>query len=443
MNLGEVTLADGATWSTPAWPLLVPAIGVCAAFGLLIAAAVAPRSGGGRPWAAANVAVATIFAAAVAAGAPTLVQGARADAAFGQPTAEIFGRLLLVESTLVGLVVVLLGAAVAVWAARPPAGEWPWIRLGLAVPVFTSALVGGIHAVWLRGLGDVPGIVADLPPRVHVGRTVEAAVRVVGAANPTAWSTRPISVVTGEVGPVEVAAEVWRFGLAGRRTQATLAGADSFAPAVAISVGDTWVFEETTSWRNQYLWVVPAPGRAVGPRVTVRVAGKRELPALTVYDVEVVSAESVAAHAVYAWNGAALLYVPPAAEGAAPLDEEPAPFLALEPGAARGEDGTVPCTTAVFPGGCSCFTTPPGGPLALAGPARCEWTQGSGFSAGVSAFLAVVTLGLVIEDPNRTKWVEIVASSRDGQEPGSDAAGSPPQAPPPGGRGVDRAVVPR
>jgi hypothetical protein len=47
--------------------------------------------------------------------------------------------------------------------------------------------------------------------------------------------------------------------------------------------------------------------------------------------------------------------------------------------------------------GCTCRVVPPGGPLGLPGPGRCHWSNENVVGDVVTGFLAVVTLGLVIE----------------------------------------------
>ncbi|MFN7145637.1 MAG: hypothetical protein ACK4YP_17810, partial [Myxococcota bacterium] len=148
------------------------------------------------------------------------------------------------------------------------------------------------------------------------------------------------------------------------------------------------------------LWVLPSREQVTGERTTVRVTGTREEAGLRLHDVAVEGEGSTSTLAVYGWNGAAMVL---------PAEGEPYPFLALTPEVA--EDGTVACSYAPFPAaGCACYRAAPGGPLLLPGPVRCSWTSGDAISTGVSAFLAIVTLGLVLEDPDRSHVVDLVSS---------------------------------
>lgn len=396
MILDQVATLGDTTWTTPGWPAAVGGVGVLGALGLVVASLVAPGSGGGRPWIAVGVGVAGIFAGLCALFAPVLVALAQPR---GWTTGDAFGALLVAEALCGAAAVVLLGLAAAVWLARAPGGDPPWIRLGLAVPALSAALFTLGHAVWLLGVGPLPELVADLPARVHVGRALDLEVSLLGA-NVLGWEAPPVRIMAAAPGPVTVPLTTRRFGVSGTRVVTTEAGEDRFDPAVALAVGHAWTFVETTSWRSQYLWVLPSREQVTGERTTVRVTGTREVPGLRVYDVAVEGEGSASTLAVYAWNGAVMVL---------PAEGEPYPFLALQEGAA--EDGTVPCSYAPFPSaGCACYRTAPGGPVSLPGPVRCSWTSGSAISTGVSAFLAVVTLGLVLEDPDRSHVVDLVSS---------------------------------
>lgn len=409
MSLDQVATLGDTTWTTPGWPAAVGVVAVLVALGLVVASMVTPASGGGRPWVAVGVGVAGIFAGLGAVCAPAFVALAQPG---GWTTGDAFGALLVADTLCGAAVVVLLGLATAVWLGRARAGDPPWIRLGLAVPALSGALFTLGHAVWLLGVGPLPDLTVDLPPRVHVGRAVDLEV---GLADARGWDAPPVRVLAGSPGPVTVPLTARRFGVSGTRVVTTEAGEDRFDPAVALAVGHTWTFVETTSWRSQYLWVLPSREQVTGARTTVRVTGAREVPGLRVYDVAVEGEGSASTLAVYAWNGAAMVL---------PAEGEPTPFLALQGSVA--EDGTVSCSYAPFPAaGCACYRSAPGGPVSLPGPVRCSWTSGSAISTGVSAFLAVVTLGLVLEDPDRSHVVDLVSSGPAGADGRKGASSLP------------------
>ncbi|MFN7144773.1 MAG: hypothetical protein ACK4YP_13435, partial [Myxococcota bacterium] len=261
MILDQVAVLGDTTWTTAGWPAAVGVGGVVVALGLVVASIAAPGSGGGRPWLAAGLAVAVGFVGLCVSGTPALVPG-------GAPglwtTTDAFGALLVADALGAGAVVVLLGLAAAVWLARASGGDPPWVRVGLAVPALSAALFALGHAVWLRGVGSLPEIEVDLPPRVHVGRAVEPRVGLLGGDDVSGWSVGPVRVEAPAPGPVTVAVHARHFGLSGARVVTTEAGEDRFDPAVALAVGDEWRFVETTSWRSQYLWVLPSREQVTG-----------------------------------------------------------------------------------------------------------------------------------------------------------------------------------
>lgn len=400
-----VVVAGDTTWTTPAWPVIVPGVGAILGLAAVFAAALVPGRGGGKPLVAAGIGLATLFFTPLLAGTPALVWGPRGGEEAGPRAADLFGELVISDLLLAGVALLFVGAALAVWVARPRGKGAPWLAIGLAGPAVLAAGLGLGHAAWMRSVGALPGLGGALPPRIHVGREVSAEAALLGV-DPAGWTLAPVTVRPTAPGPVAATIRATRPGISGERPLAATAGEDRFAPEVAIAVGDTWIYEETTTWRSHYLWFVSAPGRAVGPRTIVRVTGVRETPALRYHTVEVRSGEGTTTHEVYAWDGAALIDAPDPGT-------EPTPLLAYTPGEPADADGLVPCSSGVLPGGCSCVRTAPGGAVALPGPARCAWTTGGAMSSGVSLFLAVVTVGLVLEDPNRSRQLELVASGRD------------------------------
>jgi hypothetical protein len=255
--------------------------------------------------------------------------------------------------------------------------------------------------VWLHRLGILPTLAAELPRRMHVGHRLVLPVGVQGILDAGAWATPDVTIAPTAAGPAPVPIEASRPGFVIRRDLSLEAGDDRAEPFIALARGNHWAFEPTTRWHSQYLWFVSAPGNEVGPRVTMTVKGEHDVGPLRTFDIETVEEEQRTTYTVYRWNGAAVY---DDAEG------EQHTFLA------RGEgepdaDGNVPCEVGGFEAaGCTCFVKPPGGPLALPGVARCAWTTGNAVSQGVSIFLAIVTVGLVIEDPDRQHYIEAVGS---------------------------------
>ena len=259
---------DLDTWSTPAWPLAFPAAGVLLALAVLLISALA-RSGLGRPVTAINLVAGGILASIAATALPVML-GFGSDRArtFG----ALFGELLRWEAWLQAGALGVLTLAAAVWAARPREGGTPWVRLGLGAGVLVCIGIGAVHGVWVRALGQAPEVTIAVPPRVHVGHTLELQPEV----SLPGWDAEKVVLRAERPGPVEGELRVSRFGVEMTRPVTTLAGQDRSDPADGLAVGNTWRFAQRVTREDQLLWVIPSHGSYDGPGSRVWIAGDRE-----------------------------------------------------------------------------------------------------------------------------------------------------------------------
>lgn len=392
-------VAGDTTYVTAGWPLWIalaaPVLGLVA---VLVSILFWGR-GLGRPVLGVNLAFFSVFAGMVTAGLPWLVVGASTLTDEPHPL-RLFRELLLYEAWAAGAGVAILGFAAALWVGTPRgdgAFVLPWERIGLGAGVVVTAGVGLLHVVWIGSVGPIPALEPELPAKIHARRVLDVTLDLPG------WDVPDVHVVAGAAGPYPFTLTASRRGVSATRTFTVEAGQDRLAEGIRLQVGDEYIYEETTTWHDQMLWFVSAPGRVEGPRTRVRVKGERVEKARRLLDVEVTHAGETTNYVVFPWEGKAL------------LEDGETVFWSIAD--LREEDGTYACTFAPFSESCRCVTRAPGDPIFLSGPARCSWSSGNAVSTGVSIFLAIVTVGLVLQDPDRTHYVELVASGNGPQMP--------------------------
>lgn len=400
---------DATTFSVVAWPAPGATAALLVAIALIVASVF---SGGlGRPRLGVLLGLGGATLAVLAGVAPGWIPLEGPPLEDQWTAAHLWHAEIRRETATSAYTLAALSLAVAVWAGARPRGGWPWVRGSLAVASLAGALLGLGHATWVRTLGPLPVLAADLPARMHVGRRLDVEVRAEGV-DPTRWGRAPVSLAPTTPGTQSVTLSAWQPGVTVRREAEVEAGADRLEPRWPLAAGSRWTFAQSTTWHNHYLWFVDAPGGAEGPRLTLAVTGERVEAGLRVLDVERREGDEVTKWAAFGWNGRTV-FVNEAGE----LEE----LFRVEEGPVV--DGEAPCTIAPLAAwSCACVDRAPGGPLSLPGPVRCSRTEGGVVSGLASAFVALVTVGLVLEDPNRHHYLELVEAT---------AAGSPPARPPP------------
>jgi hypothetical protein len=311
----------------------------------------------------------------------------------------------LAAAGIAGLAVLVRGLLGGPW--RPEEHALPGALLGLGLIL---ALCGPIHASALLALGPLPRLEGPDQQRVHTGRSLQIEPTVVGAARAGSCRTEPLRFEPREAGEHSLALRAHCGLLAVEREVVMLVGEDRGPAQLPLAPGNSWTWRRFREWHNHMLWFFPEHGQDEGPDLHLRVASNTEGPYLNSWQlVEEIEGGEPVAHELYRWDGQLLEML----DGA---PTERAFFALLEP--AEGEEPIHPaqgeepawqaCSIGVFPhSDCRCLLEPHGH-ATLPGPSFCEPRHGAGddLRAIGSALLAVITVGLVIVDPDDDpRWV--------------------------------------
>lgn len=407
-TLGDVTFAVAGAPTTVGLAPLGLALLVLVATGLV-------GRGLGKPALGLWILVGAAMASGLAVALPFALWAAQGGSAAETLGSALFhGALLREVAAAVGAVGVV-GVSAAIWAAAPPGEGAPAARAAFASLALAGAGLGIAHACWVLALGPFPVPEAEVPAFVHVGQRVEVPVTD-PQGHDGGWTLAPVTLAPNAPGAATVPMRAERFGASVTRAAAYEAGEDRLDPLWPLAVGRQWRFVQSTSWHSHYLWFVSAPAEVEGPQLTLTVASERVERGLhtlvvTLEEDGATEGQEPPRWEVFGWNGETVW-----------IDEDGAParFLGHE-GEAPAEDGSVSCSVQpLAEWSCRCLPTAPGGPLSLPGPARCEVDRGGVGSALLSGFVAIVTVGLVLEDPNRHHTLELISSGEAGSSQGSD-----------------------
>jgi hypothetical protein len=300
----------------------------------------------------------------------------------------------------------------------------PWRRpehlapIGIAALGLLLALAAPIHASMLLAWGPLPTLEATDGARVHTGHQLDLEPRVTGTLHPERCATSPLLFAPTEPGEVTLSARA-HCGLFGvSRPVTAIAGEDRAPETFPLAVGHRWSWKHVREWHNHMLWFFPEHGRSEGPELHLQVTGQDDGGPLHTWTLRewVDEAEDVT-HTLYAWDGA--LYER-ADAGTADLafyrllgDPELADTAAVD--GDPDEPAWRPCDFGLFPDqDCRCLLEPHA-EAGLPGPTLCHRPAGAGddLRAIGSALLAVMTVGLVIVDPDQDPHWVLVGSSQD------------------------------
>jgi hypothetical protein len=404
-----------STWSLP---LGVAVVGVllCIAAGIL-AGVQAER--GAKPWwpVLAVLPIAAMLLLALGLGPVWLArlygQGLEVDGAGPRPGwvfrqligGEVLAWAAAVAATGVGVGVRgLLGGTPRSQLLLPPAAI---AALGLVL-----ATAGPLHAGALLAFGPLPLLEAHDGARVHVGHSLDLEPSVSGTAEPGRCEVQPLVFAPDTPGDAELQLRA-HCGLLGVERRVVVTGGEDRGPeGFPLVAGHRWTWRHVREWHNQMLWFFPEHGRHEGPDRHLRVDGSSVQGGLNTWTLHdwVDEEGDPTEHHIYRWEGQLLSLI----------DDEPSdvPFYALGDAAGEGgedEPAWQACSFGLFPGSdCRCLLAPHA-EAALPGPSLCAPRRGAGddLRAIGSALLAVMTIGLVIVDPDDDpRWV-LVRSDAD------------------------------
>ncbi len=404
-----------ATWG---FPLGVALLGValCLAGGL-VAALQVERRDAPAPWLWGLLGIPISGALLVALGLapPLLTRLYSASHAALDSAGPLPGRVFqdLIAGELLAWVAAVGLGCLGLWvrALREGRPELPALTLpgSLLVAGLALALAGLGHRTALLAWGPLPTLRATDGARVHVGRSLDLTPALEGTPHPERCRLAPALFAPEAPGPATLPLQATCGLIRAERTLSVEGGEDRAPDGLPLASGNRWTWRHMRDWHNQHLWFIPERGHAEGPDLHLLVTGvEEEGPLRSTTLREWVETEpggtpsEERTHRAYAWNGELLVL----------SDEGPTaePFFALlEPpeGATLGE-GEGLCTIGVFPHmTCRCLAAPEGQAL-LPGPSICEPdpSLGDDIRALGSVFLAVITVGLVIVDPDQDpRWV--------------------------------------
>ena len=353
----------------------------------------------------------------------------------------------------------LIGGELAAWAAAVGAvtlgmglrsllgGPWrPQLALPpLAMAAFGLLLAsaGPVHAGFLLSWGPLPTLHGADGARVHVGRSLDLTPQLGGTSHPERCEARPLIFAPEQPGEAVLSLQA-HCGLLGvQRGTSASGGQDQGPEGFPLAVGNGWVWRHIREWHNQMLWFFPERGRHEGPDLHLRVAGSTQQGPLATWTLqEWTEGGEVLEHQIYQWDGQ-LLAVHDGVPSEQVFFQLETPEAAAElPAQAEGNEGqaagneaqaegspappTQACSLSVFPNAsCRCLLAPHA-EATLAGPSLCQPRRGAGddLRAIGSALLAVMTIGLVIVDPDENPHWVLVRSGPNHPAP------PPPLAPP-------------
>lgn len=413
-----------STWALPLWVAVVGVL-LCIAAGVL-AAVQAER--GGKPWLLplALLPVLAVALLALGLGSPWLARlygaGVMPGEGGGPMPWWVFRRLMAGElaawCAAVGAAGLGLGLRCLLGGLWRPQADLP--PLAVAGVGLLLALAGPAHAGFLLSWGPLPTLQGTEGARVHVGHSLDLQPEITGTAHPERCEPRPLVFGPTEPGEAELLLQA-HCGLLGvERGTWALAGEDRGPAGFPLAVGHGWTWRHVREWHNQMLWFFPEHGRHEGPDLHLRVQVSNDAGPLHSWTLsEWTEGGESLEHQVYAWDGALLAVV----EGL-PTDQV---FFQLDSAeAAEAEDletasdepPSQGCSFGVFPrSSCQCLLDPHG-EAALPGPSLCAPRRGAGddLRAIGSALLAVMTIGLVIVDPDENPHWVLVRSGPDQPE---------------------------
>ncbi len=402
-------------YSTWAWPAWLAAVGVLVCIAASILAAVQAERG--KVWVLPLALLPLAALALLGLGlAPPFI-----GAELGQAEAlmdagprpwRVFRQLLLAD---LGIWAAALGATGLGAMLRCILGGTPRVE-SLAPPAAVAALglllaaVGPVHAAVLLAAGPLPTLHATEGARVHVGRSLDLEPSVGGIAEPGRCEVRPVLFAPEEPGEAWLRLQA-RCGMAGVERQIVAYGGEDRGPALfPLAVGHSWTWRHLRDAHNHMLWFFPEHHHYEGPDLHLRVELESQGEALHSWTLrEWTDGGEEQLHELYRWDGHLLWMIDgrPGNEPFFALDEP----LEGEPQVHPAEGDTPAwraCSLGIFPRmDCRCLLEPQGD-ASLGGPTLCTRPPGAGddLRALGSAFLAVITVGLVIVDPDQDpRWV--------------------------------------
>jgi hypothetical protein len=409
-----IVVLEDSSVSTSAWPLGAVAVAVVAgvlSIGLFALAAF--REGRGQPLLGVLVGAVSALAGFVTAIFPAFFPEWHESSVNAH---DIFGPAVAASAMLMGTVVFGVGLSASFWlGARPQ----PSVGVaGAAMLVGSVALIATVgaqaHAGWLLWNRGIPTLSVELGARVHVGVPYVAPVQAVGGD--ARWVSQELMIHAPNPGVHSLSLEAVAPGPLGLevrvvRSLSVEAGMPQGSPVLPLVAGNVWSFESVTSWSNQYLWFISDDHEILhaGPVIWIEPAETSEGLQSFVVKRRLPSDEGdllVEEWTVYPWNGRTLLLPAPQLRPLPGAPVSDVDFVQYGSDVARRDQSGAwlrTCTLGALPAAsCECYVEPPGGRVRLAGPARCDQVTGSTASTLTSAFLALITVGLVAEDPNRS-----------------------------------------
>ena len=397
-----------STWSVPLWVAAVGAL-LCLAAGVW--AAVAAQRGP-KPWLLALLLTPAFALLLLALGlgpvwlAGVYGSGLEIEAAGPMPW-RVFRPLIggelvawFAATGAVGLGVVVRAVLGGPW--RTPENIPP---IGLAALGLTLAVVGPVHAALLMAWGPLPTLEGLDGARVHIGASLDLEPQVGGTGHAGHCDTQPLVFTPTEPGEVQLRLRTHCGVLGVERAISATGGEDRGPEGFPLVAGHRWTWRHVREWHNQMLWFFPEHGRHEGPDRYLRVEGSSQHGGLNTWTLHDWSVEEgdPNEHRVYRWDGKLLSMI----------DDEPSDieFYRTEDTTGGGGDDEPAwqgCSFGLFPNNdCRCLLAPHA-EATLPGPSLCTPQRGAGddLRAIGSALLAVMTIGLVIVDPDDDpRWV--------------------------------------
>lgn len=413
--LDLIAVVGDQTWRTPGWPVGIAVanagVGVAVGVGLFVHG----RFGGlGQREIGIVTAILTPLVAGLACALPFALL----------PATLLEEEKFAIEAFWVPFAIELAGSGIAILAVLGGLGAWihapkgsvplPVLPLLLGPVVLALGVAGPAHILALNMQGPLPTLDLDLGPRLHTGTDTTVPVKLDEHAA-HGWFAPPVRIAPTVPGTLGIELRAERVGLKGLRVVTREVGEDRGSPLLPLAAGNTWDLEETVHHQAQYLWFVDGDHINAGSHIHIAVEAGSAGPLRTWSVSRTDDAEPAGRWTVYNWNGEVLDLA---------TDQ---PFVrAGEP----TEDQLTECGLDLFAGWqCACGKppVPPDkllgkaaakgwtNPWDLAGPARCTYVDQPGaVRAGVGAFLAMITVGLVIDmgDAEHT-----LVLTRSGKEP--------------------------
>lgn len=419
--LDLIAVVGDQTWRTPGWPVGVAVVnaivGVAVGLGLLVHG----RYGGlGQRELGLVTAILTPLIAGLACGLPfVLLPAALMETA--EFAIEAFWVPFAIELAGSGTAIIAVLGGLAAWVHAPKGTANGLVPPGPVLPLLVGPIVlalgvaGPAHILALNLHGPLPTLDLDVGPRLHLGTDTTVPVKL-DERTAHGWFAPPVRIAPTTPGTLGIEVRAERVGLKGLRLLTREVGEDQGSPLLPLAKGNSWDLEETVHHEAQYLWFVDGDHTSVGSRVHIAVEPGALGPLRTWTVIRTDDTEPAGRWTVYGWNGEVLDLA---------TDQ---PFVrAGEP----TDDHLTECGLEVLAGWqCACGTppAPPDGllgddkptawasPWEIAGPARCtRRDQPGAVRAGVGAFLAMITVGLVVDMGDASRTLILTRSSK---EPG-------------------------